>query len=70
LATLGTGDVLAGIIGALLAQGLAPLDAAALGAYLHGAAGDRAQDALTAVCCTAEDVVTYLPGVVRALLDR
>jgi NAD(P)H-hydrate epimerase len=36
----GTGDVLAGVIGALLGQGLAPLDAARLGAYLHGLAGD------------------------------
>jgi NAD(P)H-hydrate epimerase len=40
LATGGTGDVLAGVIGGLLAQGLAPLDAARLGVYLHGAAGD------------------------------
>jgi NAD(P)H-hydrate epimerase len=40
LGTGGTGDVLAGLIGALLAQGLAPLEAARLGAYLHGLAGD------------------------------
>jgi NAD(P)H-hydrate epimerase len=40
LGTGGTGDVLAGLIGALLGQGLAPLDAARLGAYLHGLAGD------------------------------
>jgi ADP-dependent NAD(P)H-hydrate dehydratase / NAD(P)H-hydrate epimerase len=39
LATAGSGDVLAGIIGGLLAGGLAPLDAASVGAYLHGAAG-------------------------------
>jgi NAD(P)H-hydrate epimerase len=39
LASAGTGDVLAGIIGAFLAQGLDPLRAAALGAYVHGAAG-------------------------------
>lgn len=42
LATGGTGDVLAGVIGGLLAQGLQPLDAAALGAYVHGRAGERA----------------------------
>jgi NAD(P)H-hydrate epimerase len=41
LATAGTGDVLSGIIGGLMAQGLPPLRAAALGAYLHGAAADR-----------------------------
>jgi len=40
LATGGSGDVLAGTIGALLAQGLAPIDAARVGAYVHGAAGD------------------------------
>jgi NAD(P)H-hydrate epimerase len=40
LATGGTGDVLAGVIGALLAQGLAPFDAARLGVYLHGSAAD------------------------------
>ncbi len=40
LATGGTGDVLAGAIGALLAQGLAPFAAARLGVHLHGAAGD------------------------------
>jgi len=40
LATGGTGDVLAGTIGALLAQGLAPYDAARLGVHLHGAAGE------------------------------
>jgi hydroxyethylthiazole kinase-like uncharacterized protein yjeF len=69
LATMGTGDVLAGMTGALLAQGLDPIDAAVLAAHLHGAAGDAASDALTPVCCTAEDVLTYLPEAVRALVD-
>ena len=44
LATGGTGDVLAGAIGALLAQGLTPFDAARLGVYLHGAAGDMGRE--------------------------
>jgi ADP-dependent NAD(P)H-hydrate dehydratase / NAD(P)H-hydrate epimerase len=39
LATAGTGDVLSGVIGALLARGVPPLEAAALGAHLHGRAG-------------------------------
>jgi NAD(P)H-hydrate epimerase len=46
LATGGTGDVLAGTIGALLAQGLSPYDAARLGVYLHGTAGDAVRDRL------------------------
>jgi NAD(P)H-hydrate epimerase len=40
MATGGSGDVLAGIIVSLLGQGVAPVDAAAAGAWLHGAAGD------------------------------
>jgi NAD(P)H-hydrate repair Nnr-like enzyme with NAD(P)H-hydrate dehydratase domain len=41
LATAGTGDVLAGFIGATIARGFEPLEAAALGAHLHGRAGAR-----------------------------
>jgi ADP-dependent NAD(P)H-hydrate dehydratase / NAD(P)H-hydrate epimerase len=44
LATGGTGDVLAGAIGSLLAQGLAPFDAARLGVYLHGLSGDAVRE--------------------------
>lgn len=48
LATAGSGDVLAGLVGALLAAGLADLDAASAGAYLHGLAARLAQPPLTA----------------------
>jgi NAD(P)H-hydrate epimerase len=41
LATAGSGDVLSGLIGAFLAQGVGPFDAACLGVYLHGRAGER-----------------------------
>jgi NAD(P)H-hydrate epimerase len=44
LASGGTGDVLTGTIGALLAQGLAPFDAARVGVYLHGLAGDAVRE--------------------------
>jgi hydroxyethylthiazole kinase-like uncharacterized protein yjeF len=56
LATGGTGDVLSGAIGALLAQGLAPFDAARLGVYLHGAAGDAARERLGDAGLLASDL--------------
>jgi len=61
LATAGTGDVLAGMIGALLAQGRSPFDAALLGAYVHGRAGEAAARDLTEIGVIAEDVPDYIP---------
>lgn len=61
LATAGTGDVLTGLIAALLAQGLSPHDAACLGVYLHGLAGEQAALELTSYCMTASDLFDYLP---------
>lgn len=66
LAKAGTGDVLAGVIGAFLAQGLDALDAAVLGTILHGKAGCLAADALTEICVTAEDVIDFLPKAIRS----
>jgi len=60
LATGGSGDVLTGVVGALLAQGLTAVEAAAAGAYLHGLAGDLAgEDYSSAVPAGA--LATYLP---------
>ena len=56
LATGGTGDVLAGAIGALLAQGLDPFAAARLGVYLHGGAGDGARERLGDAGVLASDL--------------
>ncbi len=56
LATGGTGDVLAGAIGALLAQGLAPFTAARLGVYLHGAAGDAVRERMGDAGLLASDL--------------
>ena len=70
LATAGTGDVLAGMVGALLAQGLEPLEAGALGSYLHGRAGDHAAASLCASCVIAEDVPEYLSSAVRELMGQ
>jgi ADP-dependent NAD(P)H-hydrate dehydratase / NAD(P)H-hydrate epimerase len=61
LGTGGTGDVLAGLLGALLAQGLTPWDAARLGVYLHGLAGDLAQKEIGTVGMAAGDLLPRLP---------
>ena len=66
LATGGTGDVLTGVIAALLARGLDPGDAAALGAYVHGLAGDLASAEL-GEGTTARDVAERLPLAARSL---
>ncbi|GAB3256814.1 bifunctional ADP-dependent NAD(P)H-hydrate dehydratase/NAD(P)H-hydrate epimerase [Alteromonas gracilis] len=65
LATAGAGDVLAGLIGALLAAGLSPFDAASVGSWLHGAAATRAG---AGGPLRAQDVAAGLPGEVRSLL--
>lgn len=61
MATGGSGDVLTGIITALLCQGLAPLAAARLGAHVHGLAGDLAAEELGQVSLVARDLIRYLP---------
>jgi NAD(P)H-hydrate epimerase len=61
LATAGTGDVLAGTIVALRAQGLGAFEAAAAGAYLHGLAGELARRELGAAGMVAGDVLARLP---------
>ncbi len=61
MATAGTGDVLAGVIGALLSQGFTPFKAAMMGCYLHGTAGDFAAKEKTVFCLTAQDILESLP---------
>jgi NAD(P)H-hydrate epimerase len=56
LGTGGTGDVLAGIVAALLAQGVEPFDAACLGVYLHGVAGDAIRERLGDAGLLASDL--------------
>jgi NAD(P)H-hydrate epimerase len=66
MATAGSGDVLTGLVAALLGQGLEPFDAAQLGVYLHGLAGDLARDDLGEVGLIAADLLQYLPRAFRA----
>ena len=56
MATAGSGDVLAGMIGGLLSGGATPENAAAVGAFLHGLAGDAAQKEKSARGMTARDI--------------
>lgn len=63
MATAGAGDVLSGIIGGLLGQGLPPLEGAALGVYLHGAAGDWAREEKGGYGMLARDIVEGLSTV-------
>lgn len=67
LATAGTGDVLSGVIGGLLAQGLAPFDAATLGVYLHADAGNRAARVNGTIGVTAGDVADAVALASRSL---
>lgn len=69
LASAGTGDVLAGLIGALLAQGVAPFEAACLGVYLHGLAGERIRGRLGDAGLVASDLPPEI-ALVRAELSR
>jgi NAD(P)H-hydrate epimerase len=61
MASGGTGDVLAGTIGALLAQGMAPFDAARLGVYLHGLAGEAVRERIGDAGLLAGDLPDALP---------
>ncbi len=67
LATAGTGDVLAGAIVGLLSQGVPLADAASLGVYLHGEAGERVRSALGDTGMLASDLLPQLPKVIQNL---
>ena len=67
LATGGTGDVLTGVVGALLAQGYLAVEAACLGAYVHGLAGDLAAERLGEVSLRASDLIDALPAAFERL---
>lgn len=67
LAKAGSGDVLSGILGGLLAQGLPPGPAACLGVYLHGAAGRRASQDRPAITVQSQDLIESLPGAMTTL---
>ena len=59
----GSGDVLAGMIAGLLAQGHPPEQAAVTAVHLHGEAGDRAAEERSQHCVTPSDIISFLPKV-------
>src|SRR5690606_2916686 len=67
LGTAGSGDVLSGFIGGLLAQGVAPSTAAAWGVHIHALAGEAAEKDLGDDGLTASDIIARAPGVLRYL---
>ena len=67
LATAGSGDVLAGSIGAFLAAGCAPLEAAGCGVAVHGAAGLLAEERIGPAGVIARDIAALLPEAIRQL---
>ena len=69
LASAGTGDVLAGVIAGLAAQGIPSFDAAALGVYLHAQAGEIIKAELGDAGMVASDILTTLPRVIKQLKE-
>jgi NAD(P)H-hydrate epimerase len=70
MASGGTGDVLTGLIAGLMAQGLEALDAARLGVYLHGRAGDLAAEERGEIPLAAGDLLEILPLAFAELQDE
>lgn len=67
LAKAGTGDILAGVIASLLAQGVSPCEAAELGVVLHADAGLLAQGELGIISACAEEVLAKIPYAIKNL---
>lgn len=73
LAKAGTGDVLAGVIGGLLAQGLGPIESCVLGTTLHARSGSLAAEDYSSISVCAEEVIRYLPDAIfelKRIADR
>ncbi len=69
MAVGGSGDILTGMICGLLAQKMPPFDAAALGVYLHGLAGDAAQEKHSAYSMIARDIADQIGEVLKRIND-
>lgn len=67
MATGGSGDVLSGMIGGLLAQGLRPFEAAMHSVYIHGSAGDIAAGEKGETALIARDIIEYIPDAFKKI---
>jgi len=70
MASAGTGDVLCGMVASFIGQGTAPFEAAVLGVYLHGFAGDLALKTKGVHGLIASDVVAAIPGAILKCLQK
>lgn len=70
MATAGAGDVLTGVITAFLAQGFKPELAAVIGVYIHGLAGDLAEQEFGEAGLTAADIADYVGRAIRLVITR
>lgn len=65
MASAGTGDVLAGVIAGMAAQGMSPFDAAAAGVNIHAEAGEMVREAIGDTGMTASDILPLLPAAIK-----
>ena len=70
MATAGSGDVLAGIIAAIIGQKKSIIESAILGVYLHGLAGDIAVSRLNEYSIKASDIIKSLPEAINQLRNK
>lgn len=70
MATGGSGDVLTGVLAALIGQGMEPFHAAVLGVHVHGTAGDRAAEVIGQISLIATDLINCLPVAFEQIVGR
>lgn len=70
MATAGSGDVLGGIVGGLLSQGINAFDASKAAVYIHGLAGDMGADEKTEYGLIASDILENIPYAIKSILDK